>query len=141
MSTARQQQLEDKTLSGPYRLPPGTEPEVTDAACNLGWPLVCYRPESAADTGAWLAGLGQSLGLPEHFGANFDALYDCLTDPELMSAQGQVLILGNLAPLGDEVDILIAVLQAASDEWREQDRALWVLLDAPRLDLDPLPKA
>jgi len=141
MSTARQPALEDKTLSGPYRLPPGSESDITAAAHALGWPLISYRPESATDARTWLAGLGQALGFPEHFGANFDALYDCLTDPGVLNSQGQVLILGNLSPLGDEVDILIAVLQAASDEWRDQDRALWALLDAPRLDLDPLPRA
>lgn len=141
MSNTRQQQLQNPDNAGPYRLPAGLEAELTGAASALEWPTATYRPTSASDTEQWLAGLGQQLGFPEYFGANFDALYDCLTDVEILNAPGQVLVLGNLTPLGEDVDILIAVLQAASDEWREQGRALWLLLDAPKLDLDPLPKA
>ncbi len=140
MSSARRKQLEDLALAGPHRLPPDSEAELMAAAMELGWPVTCHRPADAADTGAWLAALGRALHLPEHFGANFDALYDCLTDQELIGDAGRLLVLGNLAPLGEDVDILIAVLQAASDEWRDQGRALWTLLDDPRLDLDPLPK-
>jgi len=135
------QQLQNVALAGPYRLPPGREQDLLDGAAALNWPRLTYRPTSATSTESWLAGLGQQLGFPEDFGANFDALYDALTDQELINPPGQVLILGNLAPLKDDVDILIAVLQAASDEWRETGRALWALLDAPALDLDPLPKA
>ncbi|WP_303786137.1 barstar family protein [Azovibrio restrictus] len=140
MGNPRRQQLEDLALAGPHRLPPGSESELVAAATALGWPVTCHRPADARNTEAWLAALGQALGLPAHFGANFDALYDCLTDPGVMAAPGHLLILGNLACLGEEVDILIAVLQAASDEWRDQGRALWPLLDDPRLDLDPLPR-
>lgn len=141
MSDTRQRQLANTALAGPYRLPPGRETELVDAAQALGWPVTCHRPANAANTSAWLTALGQALGLPAHFGANFDALYDCLTDPELLGEPGRLLILGNVAPLGEAVDILIAVLQAASDAWRDQGRALWALLDAPDLELDPLPGA
>ena len=127
-------------LAGPYRLPPDQEARLCAAAAELGWKTCVYRPENAAERTAWLAGLGQALGLPAHFGANFDALYDCLTDPEAIAAPGALLVLGGLAPLGADVDILIAVLQAASDTWREAGRPFWALLDAPGLDLDPLPR-
>lgn len=133
--------LQDIARAGPYRLPPGRETGLLASAASLGLQHLIYRPEGSPDTRAWLTGLGQTLSFPAHFGANFDALYDCLTDPDILSQPGLLLVLGNLTPLGEAVDILIAIFQAASDEWRDQERPLWVLFDAPDLDLDPLPKA
>ncbi|MDD3483228.1 barstar family protein [Azovibrio restrictus] len=133
--------LQDTARAGPYRLPPDREAGLLASAASLGLQHLIYRPEGNQDIRTWLAGLGQTLGFPEHFGANFDALYDCLTDTEILPQPGLLLILGGLTSLGDAVDILIAIFQAASDEWRDHERPLWVLFDAPNLDLDPLPKA
>jgi hypothetical protein len=133
-------QLSDPALAGPYRLPAGQEQPLSDTARALGWPVVVCRPQ-VGDRTAWLAGLARALALPAHFGGNFDALYDCLCDPLQWQGNGCLLVLGGLAPLGDDVDILIAVLQAASDELRERGFALWALLDAAGLDLDPPPRA
>jgi hypothetical protein len=133
-------QLSDPALAGPYRLPAGQEAALVEAARALGWPVQVCRPH-VGDRDAWLAAVASALALPAHFGGNFDALYDCLCDPQQWQSGGCVLVLGGLDALGDDVDILIAVLQAASDELRERGFALWALLDAPHLDLDPLPRA
>jgi RNAse (barnase) inhibitor barstar len=78
--------------------------------------------------------------LPDYFGGNFDALYDCLCDPDCLPDESCVLFIGNTQALGEEgCDILIAVLQAVADDWRDQGRSFWALFDAPGLDLTPLP--
>ncbi len=130
-------------LAGPYRLRPDQAPTALAAARQLGLSVA----EIGLD-GDFLAELGRQLQFPEHYGANFDALYDCLTDLAASPGQGCLLLFtGAPAPAagvdeddeGSPVDTLIAVLQAAGDEWREQDRPLWALFAVPGLALDSLP--
>jgi len=132
--------LPNADLCGPYRLRPDQADTALAAARQLGMAIGEIRLE-----GDWLQELGRQLQFPEHYGANFDALYDCLTDRDAFPAQACLLLFtGMVAEPGDEddespVDTLIAVLQAASDEWREQGRALWALFAIPGLPLDALP--
>ena len=130
-------------LAGPYRLRPDQAPTALAAARQLGLSVA----EIGLD-GDFLAELGRQLQFPEHYGANFDALYDCLTDLAASPGQGCLLLFtGAPAPAagvdeddeGSPVDTLIAVLQAAGDEWREQGRPLWALFAVPGLALDSLP--
>jgi RNAse (barnase) inhibitor barstar len=126
--------------AGPYRLRPKQGSLVADVAQAQGLRLFALDLGSVADKTTWLKVLGQALGFPEWYGANFDALYDCLTNGDWMPPHGCLLQLSGFAALGEEgTDTLIAILQAAADEWREQQRPLWAALDAPGLDLDPLP--
>lgn len=57
------------------------------------------------------------LGLPEWYGANLDALYDCLTDlgPSVISLSG----LRWLEPLGAYGDKLLRVFRDAEEEARD----------------------
>lgn len=125
---------------GPYRLRPDQVDAALAAAQAAGMTVARIQLE-----GDWLAELGRQLHFPDYYGANFDALYDCLTDPLALPAQGCVLFFGGkLEAIQDEddespVDTLIAVLQAASDEWRDQGRGLWALFAIPGLPLDTLP--
>lgn len=127
-------------LAGPYRLPPARRTALADTLAAPDHTLIRIAPVQAATPDAWLRQCGDCLGFPAHFGANFDALFDALCDRELLPQATLILQIGELAALGEEgVDTLIAVLQAAADEWRAEDRRLWALFDAPDLDLDPLP--
>lgn len=133
--------LDDIGRCGPYRLTVDRLETLKTAVAARGWPLVEFRPDNAASCEDWLRQLGQALALPDTFGANFDALYDSLCDRQLLPQAACVLLFPDLTALGEEgCDTLIAVLQAASDEWREQDRRLWALFTAPGLDLDALPR-
>lgn len=132
------------TLAGPYRLPPQRLAAVQEEIASNQIPSINLPPATAKDTCAWLAEAGKTLAFPGHFGANFDALYDCLCDQECLAQAQLVLFIHDIRALGEEsCDVLIAVLQAAADEWREQGRALWALFLTPGLDLDalPVPKA
>jgi RNAse (barnase) inhibitor barstar len=114
---------------------------LTAEAETLGFPVFIISPEKATSTAEWLQHLAQQLNFPAYFGANFDALYDCLCDREVMPQAACVLMIKHLEALEEEgSDTLIAVLQAVADEWREQQRPFWALFSAPGLDLDPLPQ-
>lgn len=133
--------LDDLQRCGPYRLPASRLDEVKAAAADRHWRRLEFVPTTHGDRAAWLRELGSQLAFPAHFGANFDALYDCLSDPEIVPQAALVLILPDLKALGEAgSDTLIAVLQAVADDWRAQERRLWALFTAPGIDLDPLPK-
>lgn len=69
-----------------------------------------------------LAAIGSALALPAHYGANFDALYDCLTDfPE--AAPGLVMLLDRI-PTGagfdaDARETLLETFRDAADFYVE----------------------
>ena len=132
--------LDQLDRCGPYRLAVNRLAELKTTLADRQWPVCEFTPDKAQSRDEWLRQLGLSLALPAHFGANFDALYDCLCDRAVLDQPALVLIFPDVAALGEEgSDTLIAVLQAAADEWREQGRRLWALFTAPGLDLDPLP--
>lgn len=132
--------LQHTALAGPYREANAERLNTLKAEAQaLQFSVAHWALTGEVETD--LCKLGQLLGFPNHFGANFDALYDCLSDPSVLTAAGSLLIIEQPQNWDEEIrDTLIAVLQAAADEAREQGRAQWSLFDAARLDLDPLPK-
>jgi hypothetical protein len=81
---------------------------------------------AARDKAGVMAALAQGFGLPAHFGANLDALYDCLTDLEPgqgSAGPGLVLLVVGL-PAGPGFDAgqrgaLLDVLRDAADRFAE----------------------
>ena len=119
-------------LAGPYRAKPEQIANSLPALIQI---------TKAKDIASLLTELGQKLAFPDHFGGNFDALYDCLCDPEITPQQTLVLVFENISEVDEaEADTLIAVLQAVSDEWRDQQRGFWSLFTQAKIDLDPLPR-
>ena len=135
--------LDRLDLCGPYRLTVDRLDSLKTHCATRGWRHIEVRPgPDSRNTESWLHDLGHALALPAYFGANFDALYDSLCDHECLPDPGLLLIFPDLGALDEAAtDTLIAVLQAAADEWREEGRRLWTLITAPGIDLDPLPRA
>jgi RNAse (barnase) inhibitor barstar len=88
----------------------------------------------ASDKAGVLNALGRGWRLPKHFGANLDALYDCITDlqPRPDTPQpGIVLVVEHLpdGPGFDAVqrDSLLEVFRDAADYFSDLDTAFRVL--------------
>jgi RNAse (barnase) inhibitor barstar len=128
-------------LAGPYRITEDRLPDLLKAAAEL--PSTCNTwTITGKVVKPCLQKLGQQLGFPEHFGANFDALYDCLCDAEVIAAGEALIVIHQIDQWSeDDRDTLIAVFQAVSDEWREQNRCFWALFNDRKLDLDLLPSS
>jgi RNAse (barnase) inhibitor barstar len=95
----------------------------------------------AQDKAAVLAAIGRGFGLPPHYGANLDALYDCLTDLEPApdaAHTGLVAVLAHL-PAGQQFsaqqrDALLDVFREAADYFYDRDTAFRVFYSVRRPD-------
>ncbi len=94
---------------------------------------------------ALLKQLGEALNFPDWYGANFDALHDCLTDPDWATRKGRALFLTGTASLHkgdpDGFATLIEVLQAVAGELGRSGTPFWALLDSPATGIPTLPEA
>ena len=97
------------------------------------------------DIDSVLRQLGKALQFPIWYGANFDALYDCLTDPDWLPAKGHLLLINGLSALRtadpDDFATLIEVLRAACESRRDMQSPFWILIDTPARGIASLSEA
>ncbi|MBW7902391.1 MAG: barstar family protein [Rhodocyclaceae bacterium] len=130
-------------LAGIYHLPHGDRQALADAARDLGFALLQTDLADVREAPAALERLGRDLCLPDWYGANYDALADCLTDLGWNEAPGYVLLVSGADELHahDEnaLRTLNEVFAAVVDYWREADVPFWVLHDMRPDGLASLP--
>lgn len=86
-----------------------------------------------------LQAMGRALAFPEWYGANFDSLFDCLSDPD---APGCICLSGLTdyqLRHPDDFATLIEVLRATCDARAEMEAPLVVCVDAAGSDIAPWP--
>lgn len=137
--------LKNAAASGVYYLPPPRRTGVESAAGRFRYSTLIADIADQTTAESMLRQLGSALHFPIWYGANFDALYDCLTDPDWQPARGHVLLLQGMSALrGADPDVfatLIEVLQAAAETRQEMGAPFWILIDAPARGIPTLPEA
>jgi hypothetical protein len=128
MSKLRER-LEDPARSGVYRA--SRSDAIEDAL--RGSRLSYARVEiNGADKVAVLAGIARAMTFPAWFGANWDALEDCLTDLSWRVADGHVLLLAGLGSLAqDDFGILVEVLDASAGFWKARGKPFFAVIIDP----------
>lgn len=120
------ERLSDPKKSGVYRI--AHDRDVSDAlagaACDLA--KVALVPGKAGT----LAAIAGALDFPEWFGANWDALEDCLTDLSWRKGAPRVFLFSGATP-GDDFGILRDVLESAADYWRGRGEAFFAVFVDP----------
>ena len=110
------QRLTDAARSGVYRAQRCDE--IVDAARGTRLDLARVDFGGAPDKEALLERLALALGFPAWFGANWDALEDCLTDLAWRAGVGHVVLLEGHDELpADDLGVLLDVLAAAAQYW------------------------
>ena len=127
------ERLQDASRSGVYRA--ARADEIVDAV--RGSKLSLKKVEYA-DKQSLLKNIAAALEFPGWFGANWDALEDCLSDLSWDPAAGHVLIFEN-AQDGDELGVLIDVLRSSAEFWVGRGKPFFAVFVDPARAL-PLPE-
>ena len=117
---------------GVYRLSAQTaenlDATVVPQAAVLNW----YRlPVTQWNRDELLDGLARSLNFPDHFGRNWDAAWDCLTELTWQADEHKVIVLPCAAqPLYDAHAMItfINLMEEACEHWKDQGQQLLVLI-------------
>lgn len=135
----------DPSRAGIFHVSKDEGASVVSAASKAGLRVVQIDVGQLGDRDEVLANLGRTLDFPDWYGANFDALHDCLTDPDWQPAPGHVLLISGLeklrAAVPTDFHTLIDVLRSAAEIRRNLGTPLWVLLDATEPVIPSLPNA
>jgi hypothetical protein len=125
------QRLLDPARSGVYRASGAAA--IEQATRGSGLDVVLLDAE-----GDLFSAMARALSFPDWFGANWDALEDCLSDLSWRSAAGHVLVL-RAYPQGDALGVLIDVLRATAEYWAGRKRPFFAVFVDPQNTL-PLPE-
>lgn len=102
-------------------------------AGQAGHTFVLAECSDCVDKRAVLTAIGKAFAFPDWYGANLDALYDCLTDLPDRGEAGWVVVLARLpdGPRFDaqDRDALLDVFRDAADDFAERGVALRVFYD------------
>ncbi|MBK9444958.1 MAG: barstar family protein [Betaproteobacteria bacterium] len=105
--------------------------------------LAAGRPRREAQHRRRTRKARQGLRLPDWYGANYDALADCLTDLRWNTAPGYVMLISGADELHarDQAafDTLNEVLSGVIENWQEAKVPFWVFYDMKPNGLAPLP--
>ncbi len=127
--------LMDPEQAGAFYLPAGYAEALRRQADAEHFTILSVDLGQAEDFESALEKLGAAFEFPDWYGANFDALVDCLVDPDWKPAPGHVLFIRGCAHLRqlnpDDFSTLLEVFLAAAETRREAKQPLWILLDTP----------
>ncbi|MCB4360713.1 barstar family protein [Quatrionicoccus australiensis] len=130
--------------SGLFHFLPVDRPGIEKIARQHGSRLLAVDLGHAGSRELVLHTLGQALAFPDWYGANFDALHDCLADEEWRGKCGSIVLISGLTTLRktdpDAYTTLLEVLSSAA-HIADAKHPLWLLLDAPAPGASPLPVA
>jgi hypothetical protein len=125
--------LQDASRSGVYRA--ARADEIVDAVS--GSKLAVVRI-AFADKDTLLKKIAAALDFPDWFGANWDALEDCLSDLSWRKAGGHVLLFEQAKPT-DDLGVLIDVLRSSAEFWAGRGKPFFAVFIDPARAL-PLPE-
>lgn len=131
--------------SGLYHFPRHRQATIAKAADRQHLRLLLAEILPPADKAKVLAQIGKALAFPDWYGANFDALFDCLTDTDWQVTKGHVIVINGLGELRnthpEDFSTLLEVLRDAADHHRQAGAPFWILIDTPARGVPALPEA
>ena len=134
--------LPQLNYAGVYHLPHSGQGALDAAARELGFMSFHCDLADTAEMGILLSALGRSLGFPDWYGGNLDALHDCLTDLSWHEAPGYILTLSGADTLHTDAagfSTLNDVFTDACAYWKEQGIPFWIFYDLRADGLASLP--
>lgn len=137
--------LQDASRAGLYHLPAARRADVLAQARQAHLKQFSADLGDVGDAADVLRELGRTFEFPIWYGANFDALHDCLTDPDWHPRKGLLLLISGLEALRNNdpeaFSTLIDVLRSAAQTRSTDKHPLWILLTSPARGIVDLPDA
>lgn len=115
------ERLQDASRSGVYRAPRAEEIIEAVRASKLSLAKIRFDEKRAL-----LDNIAAALDFPDWFGANWDALEDCLSDLSWREAPGHVLLFEQ-ARAGDDLGVLVDVLRSSAEYWAGRRRPFFAV--------------
>lgn len=135
--------LQKAAQAGLYYLSPARREGIVKAAEELQLQTHSADLSPCRTIDDVLRHLGTALHFPVWYGANFDALYDCLTDSDWQPGKGQVLLINGLESLrrsdSENFATLIEVFLASAELRRDSGMPFWILIDTVAPGIPELP--
>jgi RNAse (barnase) inhibitor barstar len=119
------QRLQDASRSGVYRV--ARADEVEDAVSGSAISLVRIKFQEKEQL---LKNIAAALDFPDWFGANWDALEDCLGDLSWSPAAAHILLFSDAKP-GDDFGVLTDVLRSSAEFWAGRSRPFFAVFIDP----------
>jgi RNAse (barnase) inhibitor barstar len=129
--------LLEENHGGVWYLPNHVDPKALQSAAKRAG-FACFHIEgrNIGRKDQLLSHFAHALHFPNHFGDNWDALEECLTDLEWIDGEGYVIyydhIDGLLAEHPDQFETLVEILRDAVASWKEDGTAMIVLLSGSK---------
>jgi Barstar (barnase inhibitor) len=128
------ERLQDPESSGVYRA--SRVDPLAEAVLGTRLSFARIGLHDVPDKQALLRRIADMLAFPNWFGANWDALEDCLTDLSWREAQGHVLAFEGFQFLpADDLGVLTDVLIVAAEFWPERGRSFFAVFIDPERTL------
>ncbi|HEY9618128.1 MAG TPA: barstar family protein [Microcoleaceae cyanobacterium] len=125
--------LTNQDQVGIYQLVTEIEVEALFEFCRThDFQLVCLDGQTITNKSEFLQACAQAMEFPQHFGLNWDALEDCLTDLDWLPAKGYVVLyeqpelFAQSEPI--EWSTTLEIFQAAIEYWQNTNVPMYVLL-------------
>jgi RNAse (barnase) inhibitor barstar len=123
----------DAGRAGVHHLPHGDLEPLISGAEAAGCLVQRVDLAQARNKDEMLDAIAKTLGFPDWFGHNWDALNDCLLDMGWRPAEGYVTLLDHCDGIHGRAEsdfiALMQTFQSAAEEWREQGVPFWCLVD------------
>lgn len=137
MPLATLETLLEQDRGGVWFVPDHLDPkQVQAAAKRAGFASFHIEGRHIEKKEQLLNHVANALHFPEHFGQNWDALEECLTDLEWVDADGYVVYYDHIDPLltahPDHFGTLVEILRDAVASWKEDGTAMIVLLSGSK---------
>jgi RNAse (barnase) inhibitor barstar len=108
--------------------------EIVAAAKTAGLDVFKLDLATAHGKSDLLDRCAKTLRFPAHFGKNWDAFNDCLTDLDWLGGKGLVLIVTSAKYFAEAYEepfhTAIDVLNGAAAYWRDRKKPFWVLIQS-----------
>jgi RNAse (barnase) inhibitor barstar len=117
--------------------------DVQHAVEHAGWKFAYLDGWTIEDSQAFLDATAKTLEFPDHFGKNFDAMSDCLSDVTAGDSSGVVLMWDGWSPLArhDEqaFSVALSVLGGRVNDTKGGKFAVVLRGEGPPIDVPELP--